>query len=70
MGPKGETEAGHEKERGQEREGLHEERLEKNEAVNHIKNKTNTNMIGRGPSSIEAVTLREGDADPGILNEK
>ena len=70
MGLKGETEAGHEKEKGQEREGLHEERGEKYEAVHHIKDKTNTNMIGRGPSSIEAVTVREGEADQGIPNEK
>ena len=68
--PKGETEAGHEKEKGQEREGLHEERVEKYEAVNHIKDETNSNMIGRGPPSIEAVTAREGNADTGIRNGK
>ena len=69
MGLKGETEAGHEKEKGQERERLHEERVEKYETVHHIKDKTNTNMIGRGPSS-KAVTVRVGDADQGIPNEK
>ena len=68
MGLKGETETSHEED--QEREGLHEERVEKYEAVNHIKDETNTNMIGRGPSIIEAVTVREGDADQGIPNGK